>query len=55
MTRASDQFCLITYRPVIIQVAELVGETLDVVRLHAAGVKDHIVVCGSDSALTDRL
>ncbi len=40
-----------SYRPVVVQMAELVGESLHVIGLHSAGIVDNIVVSGSDCAL----
>ena len=40
------------YRPVVVEVAELVGEPLHVVWVQAGGVTDDVKVGWSDSALT---
>lgn len=39
-----------TYRPVVVDVTQLVRQPLYVVRLQAAVVVDDIVVCGRDAA-----
>ena len=44
-----------THGPVVVQVAELVGEPLHVVRFQATGVPDDVEVGGSDSSLTHTL
>lgn len=43
------------YLPVIVHVAQLVGEPLHVIRLQSAGVVHHIVVGWSDTSTADRL
>ena len=45
----------ITNRPVVVEVAELVGEALLVVRGQVGAVVDDVVVGGGDGALAHRL
>lgn len=45
----------ITYRPVVVEVAEFVGEALHVVRLESGAVTDDIEVGWRDCALTNTL
>ena len=42
-------------RPIVIQMAQLVGEALEVVRLQARAVMNDVTVGWRDSALSDRL
>ena len=44
-----------TYRPVVVQVSELVREALEVVWLQASSVMDDVVAGGCDCALADGL
>ena len=46
---------VITYRPVVVEVAEFVGESLHVVWLESRGVTDHIEVGGGHRPLTNTL
>lgn len=46
---------VVYYRPVIVEMCQFVGQPLHVVRLEACPVPYHIVVCGGDSALSNRL
>jgi len=46
---------MITYRPVVVEVAQLVSQALHVIGLQLRRVVDHIVVCRCHSALADRL
>ena len=41
--------------PVVVEVGQLVGQTLDVLRLQPRGVLDYIVAGGVDRALPHRL
>lgn len=43
------------YLPVVIHVAQLVGEPLHVVGLQSAGVVHHVVVCRRDTSVVDGL
>lgn len=45
----------LTYRPVVVEVAEFVGQSLHVVRLQSRGVIDDVEVGGRDCSLTDTL
>lgn len=45
----------VTYRPVIVLVAQLVGKALHVVRLQPPTVVHNIVVSGGDRSLSHRL
>ena len=42
-------------RPVVVEVGQLVGQLLDVLRLQARGVLDDVVAGGVDGALPHRL
>lgn len=44
-----------TYLPVVVHVAQLVGEPLHVVGLQSAGVKHHVVVGWGDASHADGL
>ena len=44
-----------TYRPVVVEMTQLVGESLHVIWLEARRITDDIEVGGRDSALTDTL
>ena len=44
-----------TDRPVVVEVAQLVGQTLHVIRLQLSRVMDHVVVGRSHGSLTHRL
>ena len=46
---------LCTYRPVVVEVAELVSEALDVIWLHARCVIDNVVVSWGYCSLTHTL
>lgn len=44
-----------TYRPVVVQVAHLICETLHMVRLESIFIINHIVIRGVDSPLAGKL
>lgn len=45
----------VAHLPVVVQMAQLVGEALHVIRLQSTGIIHNIVVCWCDASKPDRL